>query len=141
MSAVTTVPAAAPEVAARHFADRLALQTDAADVGAAVAAGEVDFTLVDVRHRAAFEAGHIPGAISLPHAEIDADTAAALPAGLVVVYCWGPGCNGAHHGARRLAAAGREVKEMIGGWEYYVREGWIAVSEADPLVCDAAIAP
>jgi rhodanese-related sulfurtransferase len=124
MSAVTTTPAARPADAARHFAARLAHETDAADVGAAVAAGDLDFVLVDVRSRAAYAAGHIRGAIGLPHGEIDESTAAELPAGLIVVYCWGPGCNAAQHGARKLAARGRQVKEMIGGWEYYVREGW-----------------
>ena len=124
MSAVTATPAAAPADAARHFAARLAYETDAADVGEAVSSGARDFTVVDVRSREGFAAGHVAGAVSLPHREIDADTAAALPEGLLVVYCWGPACNGAQHGARRLAAEGREVKEMIGGWEYYVREGW-----------------
>jgi rhodanese-related sulfurtransferase len=128
-SAVTTIPAAPPADAARHFAARLAYETDAADVGAAVAAGDLDFVLVDVRSRAAYAAGHIPGAISLPHGEVDAATAAELPAGLVVVYCWGPGCNAAQHGGRKLAAAGRQVKEMLGGWEYYVREGWPLAGE------------
>jgi len=80
--------------------------------------------VVDVRSPAAFAAGHVPGATSLPHAGIDAETAAALPDGLVVVYCWGPGCNGAQRGGASLARHGRAVKEMLGGWEYYVREGW-----------------
>lgn len=124
MTAVTATPAAAPAEAARHFAARLAYETDAADVGAAVASGAPDFTIVDVRNREGFAAGHVAGAVSLPHREIDATTAAALPAGLLVVYCWGPACNGAQHAGRKLAAAGREVKELIGGWEYYVREGW-----------------
>jgi rhodanese-related sulfurtransferase len=124
VSAVTSIPAARSEDAVRHFAARLAYETDAADMGAAVADGDVDFTLLDVRSPQAYEAGHLPGAISLPHREIDQARADALPAGLLVVYCWGPGCNGAHHGARKLAAEGRQVKEMLGGWEYYVREGW-----------------
>jgi rhodanese-related sulfurtransferase len=124
VTAVTAVPAAPPAEAARHFAARLAYETDAADVGAAVAAGALDAVLVDARSRSAFAAGHVPGAISLPYAEIDAAAAAALPEGLVVVYCWGPGCNAAQHAALRLATHGRAVKEMLGGWEYYVREGW-----------------
>jgi rhodanese-related sulfurtransferase len=41
----------------------------------------------------------------------------------VVVYCWGPGCNGAVKAAADLARMGRPVKEMIGGFEYWVREG------------------
>jgi len=125
MSRITSTPAAPAGVAERHFAARLAHETDAADVGEAVVAGDLgDVVLVDVRSRAAFDAGHVPGAVSLPHAELDAGAAAALPDGLVVVYCWGPGCNAAQHGALRLARHGRRVKEMLGGFEYYVREGW-----------------
>ena len=122
MSSVTTVPAASAAEAARHFNDRLALETDAADVGSAVAAGNLDFTLLDVRSRAAYAAGHIPGAVSLPYAEISEET--LRRDGLIVVYCWGPGCNAAQHAGARIAALGRPVKEMLGGWEYYVREGW-----------------
>jgi rhodanese-related sulfurtransferase len=127
-SPVTAVPAAPPAEAAAHFAARLAFETDAADVAGAIERGEQDFALVDVRSRAAYAAGHLPGAISLPYPEIDAETAAALPDGLVVVYCWGPGCNAAQHGALRLARHGRAVKEMLGGWEYFARE-----SVGDPL--------
>ena len=123
MSAITAVPAASPQDAHRHFAARLAYETDAADVGVALAAGALDVVLVDARSAAAHAAGHVPGAISLPHAEIDAAAAQALPEGLVVVYCWGPGCNAAQHAAAKLALHGRRVKEMLGGWEYYVREG------------------
>ena len=124
MSAITAVPAAPPSEAARHFAAHLAFETDAADGGAAVAAGHVDAVIVDVRSAEAYASGHVRGAVHLPHAQIDAEAAAALPGGLVVVYCWGPGCNAAHKGALRLARHGREVKEMLGGWEYYEREGW-----------------
>ena len=134
-TAVTAVPPAAPEEAARHFAAHLAFETDAADVGAAVRAGTLDATVVDVRSSEAFAAGHVAGAVSLPHAAIDAEAAAALPAGLLVVYCWGPGCNGAHRGALRLATLGRQVKEMLGGFEYYVREGFEVEGTPNGLVC------
>ncbi|MDR7315693.1 rhodanese-like domain-containing protein [Brevibacillus nitrificans] len=42
---------------------------------------------------------------------------------LLVVYCWSPACNGATKGAAKLAALGFRVKEMIGGMEYWRREG------------------
>jgi rhodanese-related sulfurtransferase len=140
MSAVTATPAAPPAEAARHFAARLAYETDAADVGSAIVAGDVDFTLVDVRSRDAHRVGHLPGAISLPHREIDAATARHLPAGLLVVYCWGPACNGAQHGGRRLAAQGRQVKEMLGGWEYYAREGWPTEGSGAAVAAGADVA-
>jgi rhodanese-related sulfurtransferase len=122
-SVVSAVAAAAPDTAHAHFAARLAVETDAADVAAALAAGERDFVLVDARSRAAYERGHLPGAVSIPHAEISAETVAELPAGLVVAYCWGPGCNGAARAGRALARLGRPVKEMLGGYEYWVKEG------------------
>ena len=117
------MPAAHPASALEHFAGRLAVETDAADVASALAAGERDFVLLDSRGSDAYARGHLPGAVSLPHAEIDEAAVEALPEGLVVTYCWGPGCNGATKAARRLAELGRPVKEMLGGYEYWVREG------------------
>jgi len=38
---------------------------------------------------------------------------------LVVTYCWGPGCNGATRGALAFASLGYQVKEMLGGYEYW----------------------
>jgi rhodanese-related sulfurtransferase len=119
---VTSVPAAAPAAALRHFAARLAFETDADDVAAALALDDGRLVVLDARGPAAYAAGHLPGARSLPRPYAAADVA-ALPPGLVVVYCWGPGCNGATKAARELAALGRPVKEMLGGFEYWVREG------------------
>jgi rhodanese-related sulfurtransferase len=105
------------------FAAKLAYECDPADVAAEVAAGEADYAIVDCRSRAAYEKAHIPGAISLPHEEMTTETVAALPGGPLVTYCWGPGCNAATKGALNLVELGREVREMIGGFEYWVREG------------------
>jgi rhodanese-related sulfurtransferase len=122
-SPVTDVPAAAVERAREHFAARLAFETDPADVWRAIEDGQADLVIVDCRPAASYEKTHLPGAISLPWAEIDQARARELPEGLVVTYCWGPSCNAATKGAYRLAALGRQVKEMIGGLEYWIREG------------------
>lgn len=42
----------------------------------------------------------------------------------VVVHCWGPGCDGATRAALALARLGFRVKEMLGGIEYWIREGY-----------------
>ena len=109
--------------ALEHFANRLAVETDVADVAAALDAGDPDFVLVDARGAGAYAKGHLPGAIHLHHSEITAETVEALPEGLVVAYCWGPSCNGACKAALRLAELGRPVKEMLGGFEYWARDG------------------
>ena len=109
--------------ALEHFARRLEVETDVADVAAAMEADEVDFVLLDARSRVSYDAGPLPGAVSLHHSKITAETVARLPAGPVVAYCWGPACNGACKAALRLAQLGRPVKEMLGGYEYWARDG------------------
>lgn len=129
VSLVARVPAAGPDDAHAHFSRRLAFETDAADVARDLRLGAPPFTLIDVRSREHYEAGHIPGAINAPGGR-----PAELPDGLLVVYCWGPGCNGAHRAAARLSADGHQVKEMLGGFEYWVREGHrVEGSESDAL--------
>jgi rhodanese-related sulfurtransferase len=104
--------------ALEYFSNRLAFETDVADVAAALAAGgDPGFVLLDARSPRAYEAGHLPGARLLPR-PFAAEDVAALGDALLVVYCWGPACNGATKAARELAALGRPVKEMLGGFEY-----------------------
>jgi rhodanese-related sulfurtransferase/ketosteroid isomerase-like protein len=122
-SPVTAVPAAPAGEARNHFEQRLAHETDPADVWKAIQTGTVDFALVDCRPRASYDKAHLPGAVSLPVSEMDPVHVAALPQGLLVTYCWGPSCNAATKGAYRLAALGCQVKELIGGLEYWIREG------------------
>jgi rhodanese-related sulfurtransferase len=109
-----------------YYGRRLEFETDADDVGSALQDGTADFTLLDARSPAAYAAAHLPGAISLPHRDI---TAASLPDGPLVVYCWGPGCNAATKACAKITDLGREVKEMLGGFEYYVREGYAVEGE------------
>ncbi len=124
MSVVSEVAAAAPAAASAHFAAKLAVETDCWDVHAATRDGQADFVLLDVRTAALYAAGHVPGAVSLPHREIGEARMAAWPADtLFVVYCAGPHCNGADKAALRLAGLGRRVKVMIGGVTGWLDEG------------------
>ncbi|PZG09499.1 rhodanese-like domain-containing protein, partial [Nonomuraea aridisoli] len=124
-SPVLRVPPAAPAEAAAFFAARLTYQTDVSDVHASLESGAPGFVLVDSRAASGWEQGHVPGALHLPTADIPARAAILLdPAIPVVTYCWGPGCNGATRAAHALAQLGYHVKEMIGGIEYWIREGF-----------------
>src|SRR3546814_17472476 len=90
-----------------------------------MAAEAADFVLLDVRAPALFAAGHVPGAVNLPHGKMTARRMAEWPEGvLFVVYCAGPHCNGACKAAIRLARLGRPVKLMIGGNEGWKDEGF-----------------
>jgi rhodanese-related sulfurtransferase len=133
-----------PTDAAAHFARRLAVETDVSDVHAALESGDPGFVLLDSRSEEAWAQGHVPGAVHLSGGEIPARAAAELDPGVpVVTYCWGPGCNGATRAALALALFGYRVREMIGGFEYWAREG-LPVESADGrhrLAVDPLTAP
>ena len=113
------------------FAARLAFQTDVADVHAALATGDPGFVLVDSRSGAGWAQGRIPGAVHLPTAAVPERAPGMLdPAVPVVTYCWGPGCNGATRAALALARLGYAVREMLGGLEYWTREGFPVETDA-----------
>lgn len=123
-SAVTQIPAAPAAEAEAHFAAAFTFETDCWDVHDAIGKG-ADFVLLDVRGPALFAAGHVPGAINLPHGKIIASKMAQWPDGtLFVTYCAGPHCNGAARGALRLAQLGRPVKIMAGGITGWLDEGF-----------------
>lgn len=116
--------AAESSEAERHFERRLAFETDCWDVNEALRRKESGFVVLDVRSPAAFAAGHVAGAVNLPHGRIVERNLESWPAGtLFVVYCSGPHCNGADRAALRLARLGRPVKKMIGGIEGWKDEG------------------
>ncbi|TDB94119.1 rhodanese-like domain-containing protein [Actinomadura sp. 7K534] len=115
-------PAASSAEAVRHFAARLSFETDVSDVAAHMGTGAI--VVVDTRSTESWDQGHIPGAVHLPTADIAGRAATRVPVGTtVVVHCWGPGCNGATKAALEFAKLGFPVKEMIGGFEYWAREG------------------
>lgn len=124
-SLVREFEAAAPDVARAHFASRLAFETDPADLAADLAKGLTGIVVIDARAPADFEAEHVASAMSLPHRTISMDTTAVLSKdALYITYCWGPGCNGSTRAALRLSALGFRVKELIGGIEYWKRDGY-----------------
>ena len=124
-----------------YFSAKLALETDASDVYAAQKSGE-QFVLVDVRSDEAWAQGRVPGAVHMPYREIAARAPQEIdPSTPVVVYCWSPGCNAGAKGAVEFAKLGYSVREMIGGYEYWVREGQPIENDEGPLprVFDAQV--
>jgi rhodanese-related sulfurtransferase len=113
-----------------HFAAKLAYETDASDVHAARKAGQ-RIAVVDVRSDEAWAQGRIVDAIHMHYSEIAARAPQEIPAGTpVVVYCWSPGCNAGDKGALEFAKLGYAVRLMIGGFEYWAREGY-PIEDAD----------
>lgn len=74
-----------------------------------------DVVVLDVRPREEYEAGHIPGAVSVPLEEL-ADRLGDIPADQeVVAYCRGAYCVLAHDAVRLLTAHGRTASRLADG--------------------------
>lgn len=109
---------------ADYFAAKLAYETDASDLYARQKAGD-DVVVIDVRSDEAWAQGRVAGAVHMLYSEIAARAPQEIPEGTdVVVYCWSPGCNAGAKGALEFARLGYPVREMIGGFEYWAREGY-----------------
>lgn len=107
-----------------HYESKLAYEMDSSDVYAALEAGE-DLVVVDGRSKAAYEIEHIPGSINLPHKEICFNPTESLDkTKTYICYCDGIGCNASTKTAVKLLTLGFKVKELIGGLDWWKRDGY-----------------
>jgi rhodanese-related sulfurtransferase/DNA-binding transcriptional ArsR family regulator len=75
--------------------------------------GEV--VILDVRPRAEFVAGHIPGALSVPLGELDDVLGRLRKRAPIVAYCRGPYCVLAPQAVERLRARGFKARRLADG--------------------------
>ena len=107
----------------RHYERKLAFETDSWDVKAALESGE-NIVVIDARSPEAYQREHIPGAINIPHRKMGEETTKHIDkAVLIVTYCDGIGCNASTKGALNMLKLGFRVKELIGGLDWWKRDG------------------
>jgi rhodanese-related sulfurtransferase len=106
-----------------HYRRKLEFEIDSWDLKVAREGGE-RITVIDARSRQAFAREHIPGAINIPHREMNRESTVAVDRGaLVVTYCDGIGCNASTKAALRMTELGFRTKELIGGLDWWKRDG------------------
>ncbi|PWT91871.1 MAG: rhodanese [Acidobacteria bacterium] len=109
------------ERARSYFLSRLMFETDIADLMFDLRKGNEDLVVIDTRSERSYAQCHIPGAINV--GKFNEESVGRFSKEKVyVVYCWGPGCNGATNAAMKLSALGFHAKELIGGLEYWRKE-------------------
>ena len=124
-SLILEYPVAERAEALRHFEEKLALTCDPADLADDLASGVDAFVVIDARSAEAFAAGHIPGAINIPHRTMTPESTGHLDRGrIMVVYCDGIGCNASIKGAYRMTQLGFRAKELLGGLDWWRRDGY-----------------
>lgn len=132
-SQVLAYAPASPSQTADYMLQKLSFHADAWDVAEDLRSGVQALVVIDTRSEAHYAKGHVPGAINFPHRLMDAASTAALDRSKVyVTYCDGIGCNGSTKGAYKLAALGFTVKEMLGGLDFWLRDGQPVATGNEP---------
>ena len=121
------------------YQGKLAFETDSWDLYEALGNGE-PIVVVDGRSAEAYANEHIPGSVNLPHRELSSATTASLDKSKIYVcYCDGIGCNASTKTALKLLTLGFEVRELIGGMDWWKRDGYATEGEkaqaGKELVC------
>jgi len=116
----------------KHYENKLAFEIDSWDLSVLLKAGD-NVIVIDARSEEAYRVGHIPGAISLPHKTMREATTQHLDrSALYVTYCDGIGCNASTKGALNMAKLGFTVKELMGGLDWWIRDGHPVAEGSEP---------
>ena len=108
----------------RHYESKLAFEIDSWDLTVALEARE-NIVVIDARSPKAYKKQHIPGSINIPHRSMNRETTNHIDkAALVVAYCDGIGCNASTKGALNMTKLGFRVKELMGGLDWWKRDGY-----------------
>lgn len=108
---------------------KLNYEMDSWDLFEALNQGQ-NIVVVDGRSTTAYAHEHIPNAINIPHRGITAESLAHLDLSLLyVTYCDGIGCNASTKTALKMATLGFQVKELIGGLDWWKRDGYQTAGE------------
>lgn len=108
----------------RFYEAKLAFETDAWDLFEAMAVS-AEVVAIDTRSELAYRREHIPGALNLPHREMSRESTAGLSkTATYVTYCDGIGCNASTKGALAMSRLGFRVKELLGGLDWWKRDGY-----------------
>lgn len=108
----------------KFYQAKLNCETDSWDLSEALNNQE-DIVVIDARSPEAYTLEHIPTSINIPHRTMcEATTRDLDKSKLYVTYCDGIGCNASTKGALNMAKLGFNVKELLGGLDWWKRDGY-----------------
>jgi rhodanese-related sulfurtransferase/DNA-binding transcriptional ArsR family regulator len=100
------------------------------ELASRVRAGDV--VVLDVRPRSEYQAGHIAGAISIPHDEVKRRLGELPRNKEIVAYCRGPYCVFADEAVKTLRANRRKASRLDGGYPEWRAAGRAVERLASP---------
>lgn len=103
---------------------KLQYETDSWDLNQMIIEGK-NIVIIDARSKEAYEREHIPSAVSFPHRTMNELSVKDLDrTKIYITYCDGIGCNASTKGALNLTRLGFTVKELLGGLDWWKRDGY-----------------
>ena len=84
---------------------------------------DTSYFVLDVRPRAEFAAGHLPGAASIPAESLEEELSRLPREKRIVVYCRGEYCHSADEAVVLLRNEGFDAVRLEGGWPEWLSEG------------------
>jgi len=107
-----------------YYKNKLKYEIDSWDLSERMKINK-NIIVIDVRSEVAYETEHIPGALNIPHRNINVDSTKHLDKqSTYITYCDGIGCNASTKGALNLTKLGFCVKELLGGLDWWKRDGY-----------------
>ena len=109
---------------ADFYKAKLQYETDAWDLSESLNNGE-NVIVIDARSTDAYAIEHIPNALNIPHRTMNLETMQHLDKNKTyITYCDGIGCNASTKAALKMAELGFTVKELLGGLDWWCRDGY-----------------
>ena len=115
--------------AVEYFTQEMDFKTNPHGVKAVLDGKVKNVTIVDVRSKADYAKGHIPGAINIPWEDHESfeGSEKEFPVlkkdGYAYIYCYELLCNLGQKAAKKFASLGYPVKEIVGGFEEWKAGG------------------
>lgn len=107
-----------------YYSNKLQYEIDSWDLSVSLETNE-KVIVIDARSSDAYALSHIPNSINIPHKTMNEETTKELDKShLYITYCDGIGCNASTKGALNMAKLGFNVKELIGGLDWWIRDGY-----------------
>ncbi|HIP62485.1 MAG TPA: rhodanese-like domain-containing protein [Sulfurovum sp.] len=106
-----------------HYQNKLKYEIDSWDVSVSIESSE-DVVIIDTRSPEVYHKEHIPTALNIPYKTMSKEHTKHLNKNtLYVTYCDGIGCNASTKGALAMTKLGFQTKELLGGLDWWKRDG------------------
>jgi rhodanese-related sulfurtransferase len=108
----------------KYYEDKLNYELDSSDLYQMMIRNE-NIIVIDTRTEECYNRLHIPNSINIPHRNMNEINTKNLDKSyLYVTYCDGIGCNASTKGALNMLKLNFKVKELLGGLDWWIRDGY-----------------